>query len=91
MLNWNEHEIIVINWWNLLGRTGEELWINGQLQNKRSGRLKTSGALSATIITPEHEHAVVAYLGSTLGGLRVGCQIVIDNELVYTTKGKFLS
>jgi hypothetical protein len=81
-VEWQSHHVVVINWWGGWWPWTEELWIDGECVDKRSGNLTLSATLHGKIQESDDAHDVQAYLGTVAGGTRVGCQIVIDDEVV---------
>jgi hypothetical protein len=84
VVSWQRHTIIVMNWW---ARTGESLIIDGRPvpQGKPSGIL--SNDLHGEIEVSGRAHEVRVHIGHTTG-LRIGCHVFIDDELVGGDVGK---
>ncbi|PIZ95225.1 MAG: hypothetical protein COX81_01355 [Candidatus Magasanikbacteria bacterium CG_4_10_14_0_2_um_filter_37_12] len=81
-LNFKGHEIIVENWWDIILRTGERLIIDGNITDEHNGLLGLSQKLEGQIKSNEQVHHVEVKLGSIDLGLKSGCHIYIDGNLV---------
>ncbi|GAB4464197.1 MAG: hypothetical protein OHK0029_33900 [Armatimonadaceae bacterium] len=80
--SWQGHAIIVRNWWDLYCCTGEELWVDGRLKDHRGGMtLRLTSTLTGTCRTDDNAFVVRAHLWP-LDGVRVGCHIFVNDELV---------
>ena len=79
---WNGHYIVVENWWDLLLRGGEELFINGVSVYKNNGWSQASQDLHSDIEFEGKTYHVRVHVGSVDWGITVGCQIFIDEVLI---------
>lgn len=79
--SWQGHTITVINWWDLLLRTGEELIIDGKPipQSRPPGQVAST--LYGELTISGKTHKVRAHIGHTFG-LRIACHIFVDEQLV---------
>ncbi|MCG8590316.1 MAG: hypothetical protein MJE66_13575 [Proteobacteria bacterium] len=77
---WEGHHIEVRNWWSLLFRAGEELWINGELADSFQGRLGLSRDLHGTVQVGSKQVQISAHLGNIDWGLRIGCLLYADGS-----------
>ena len=82
-MEWNRHQIAVTNYGDLLLRTREELFIDGQVADTTRGWGNGSTReLVGKVDSDDGTHEVRAHVGGIRGGFVVGCQLFIDNELV---------
>ena len=79
--NWKGHSIVVLNWWNLLLGTGEELWIDGTRCDHSGGTFRFTSALTAVCHSEEQIFTVRAHLWP-LNMAKIGCHIYINDQLV---------
>lgn len=78
--SWQGHSFVVRNWWNLFLVTGEELYVDGELRDRRSGIFR----VTSTLVTASRDHhgqfVVRAYIWPD--ATRVLCHIYVNDELV---------
>ncbi len=79
---WRGHQILVQNWWDFLLRGGEELIIDGTPVQQKKGWGKLARELHGGIIDNGKTHQVRVHIGSIDYGIKVGCQIFVDDELI---------
>jgi hypothetical protein len=80
---WKGHEIVVVNWWNLLLWTGEELFIDGELVDHRRTRCPSLyRKLYAVLHDDGLSYEVQAHIAAVDWGLRAGCKIYIGGALI---------
>jgi hypothetical protein len=77
---WQGHSLIVRNWWNLFLVTGEELYVDGKLRDKRSGIFRVTSTLTAACRDDEERFVVRAYLWPD--ATRVLCHVYVNDELI---------
>jgi hypothetical protein len=75
------HTIVVRNWWNLFLFTGEELWVDGALKDRRGGMFRLNSTLAAAVPLAGEMTAVRAYL-FPLDATRVGCHIYVNDRMI---------
>lgn len=76
------HSIVVENWWDILLRGGERLIIDGSIIDEHMGWFTLSHQLKGEIRMKNGVHSVEARIGSIDAGVRTGCHIFIDGNLV---------
>ena len=81
-MEWNGHQVVVTNGWDLLLRTREVLVIDGQVADVARGWGNVSRELVGQVESDDGTRAVRAHIGGIYGGFSVGGQLFIDNELV---------
>lgn len=79
-VSWHGHSLVVRNWWNLLMVTGEELYVDGEIRDRRSGICRMTSTLTAACHDYDGQFVVRAYIWPN--ATRVLCHIYVNDELV---------
>lgn len=80
--SWNGHTILVRNWWDLFLITGEELIVDGAIVVRQTGWLRTSASLTVFIDLDGIPAEIRADIGPIDLGMRIGCRIFVNDELI---------
>lgn len=85
---WEGHVIVVTNWWDFRGRSGEALFIDEECVQKVEAQGHSARDLHGEIKRRNRTYRVHVHIGSINLGTKVGCQIFVDNELIGGDIGK---
>lgn len=79
---WNGHTIVVENWFDWRLRTGENVFVDGDLVcEQRSAQSNTASILEAEIHDESGAHSLRVEVG-TVNGISINCRIFINGDLV---------
>lgn len=78
----NNHQIVVENWWDLLFRTGERLIIDKKVVDEQKSWSGFSRLLNGKISSNNETHNVKVRLGNINYFSKVGCHIFVDEKLI---------
>lgn len=81
-MSWKGHNIVVKNWWDLIGNTYSELSIDGNIVDPGENLTGTTRDLLGSISIDGEVHSIRAHIGSINLGFGTGCQIFINDRLV---------
>jgi hypothetical protein len=81
-VEWKGKRIVVENWWDLLLRSGERMIVDGEIVAENQAWGARSSNLEADIDDIGFTRKLRAHIGGVDFGLRIGCVIFIDDEIV---------
>ncbi|NQT50308.1 hypothetical protein HQ571_06470 [Candidatus Kuenenbacteria bacterium] len=81
-LNFEGHQIVAENWWNLIMKTGEKLTIDGNVVDEHTGWFSLSKELQGKISSEGKTDHVSAKFGSDEFGIKTGCHIFVNGNLL---------
>lgn len=79
---WKRKQIVVENWWDLILRTGERIVVDGKIVAESRAWGNRSSDLEAEIDDEGFARMIRAHIGWIDFGLRIGCVVYIDDEIV---------